>query len=107
MSLPDTRGARSAILGALRAAAPSAPLPTPDLSPYLDGPFGRGSRGPRVDPATLLAPFETAARGWRAEVLHASEADWPQAVRQALAQRGSSKCWLSARTARGSWSSCW
>lgn len=99
MSLPDTRGARSAILGALRAAAPSAPLPTPDLSPYLDGPFGRGSRGPRVDPATLLEPFETAARGWRAEVLHASEADWPQVVRQALAQRGCARVAIGAASA--------
>ncbi|WP_298232503.1 lactate utilization protein C [uncultured Azohydromonas sp.] len=96
MNLPDTRGARAAILGALRAAAPAAPLRQPDLSPYLDGPYGRGSRGPRVDPATLLAPFETAARGWRAEVLHASEADWPQVVRQALAQRGCARVAIGA-----------
>lgn len=99
MKMPDTRGARAAILGALRTAAPSAPLPTPDLSAYLDGPFGRGSRGPRVDPATLVAPFETAARGWRAEVLHASEDDWPQAVRQALAQRGCKRVAIGAASA--------
>ena len=99
MNLPDTRGARGAILDALRAAAPAAPLHQPDLLPYLDGPYGRGSCGPRVDPATLVTPFETAARGWRAEVLHASEADWPQVVRQALAQRGCTRVAIGAASA--------
>lgn len=99
MNLPDTRAARGAILGALRAAAPAAPLPQPDLLPYLDGSYGRGSRGPRVDPATLVPPFETAARGWRAEVLHACEADWPQVVRQALAQRGCTRVAIGAASA--------
>jgi L-lactate dehydrogenase complex protein LldG len=87
MNLPDTRGARSAILNTLRAAAPLVPLPAPELAAYHDGPYGRGSRGARIDPATLVSTFETAAKGWRAEVLHAGLADWPQAVRQALAQR--------------------
>jgi L-lactate dehydrogenase complex protein LldG len=84
----------------LRAAAPDAPLPAPDLSPYLDGPYGRGSRGPHVDPATLIVPFEAAARGWRAEVLHAGEADWPDVVRQALAQRGCTRVAIGAASAR-------
>jgi L-lactate dehydrogenase complex protein LldG len=87
MPLPDTRGARDAIFGALRV-VPTPPLPLPDLAPYHASPFGRGSVGARVDPATLTVPFETAARGWRADVLHARPQDWPGAVRQALAQRG-------------------
>ena len=96
MNLPDTRGARGAILGTLRASAPSTALPAPDLSPYLDGPYGCGSRGPRVDPATLMAPFEAAAKGWRAEVLHAREHNWPRVVRQALAQRGCTRVAVGA-----------
>ena len=88
MPSPDTRTVRAAILGLLRVSAPAVPLPVPDLLPYLEGPHGRGSQGPRVDPSVLMAPFEAAARSWRAEVLHASPALWPQVVRQALDQRG-------------------
>lgn len=90
MSLPDTRAARSAILGALRGRVAMA-LPPPDLAPYHGGPFGRGSTGARVDCASLVAPFETAARGWRADVLHARRDDWPQAVRAALDARGATR----------------
>lgn len=88
MHSPDTRDARAAILAALRGAAPATPLPLPDLRPYLEGPHGRGSDGPRVDPATLVDAFETAARAWRAEVLRTPPGAWPQVVRQALEQRG-------------------
>jgi len=88
MPAPDTRNARAAILGALRSSAPAKPLPPPDLQPYLDGPHGRGSQGPRVDPSTLAQAFETSARAWRAEVLRADLAHWPQVIRQALEQRG-------------------
>lgn len=88
MPLPDTRDARSAILSALRGAAPAAPQPAPDLTPYLAGPFGRGSLGAPIDPASLVQPFEAAARGWRAEVLHARPGQWVDCVHQALAQRG-------------------
>jgi len=84
MPMPDTRPARAAILGALRAGAKPLPLPQPDLQPYLSGPHGRGSQGPRIDPATLVQPFETAARNWRAEIVHASAGEWPQALREAL-----------------------
>ena len=87
-SLPDTRPARSAILRLLRDAAPAQPLPQPGLGAYYAGPYGRGRLGARPDPATLIVSFESAARGWRAEVLHATPASWPDAVRQALAQRG-------------------
>ena len=87
MQTPDTRDARAAILGALRS-APASPLPPPDLQPYLDGPHGRGSQGPRVDPRTLAETFESAARAWRAEVLRTDPADWPRVVRQALERRG-------------------
>jgi len=85
-TLPDTSAARQAILGALRASAPAAASPTPDLTPYWQGPYGQGCAGPRPQPATLLDRFEAAARGWRAEVLRARPADWPLAVRQALDQ---------------------
>jgi L-lactate dehydrogenase complex protein LldG len=87
MPLPDTRPARDAIFAALRGVA-TPPLPAPDLAPYYASPFGRGRTGARIDPATLCGPFETAARGWRADVLHARPHDWPEAVRQALRQRG-------------------
>lgn len=96
MPRPDTHNARASILAALRASAPAAALPRPDLLPYLNGPHGRGSQGPRVAPATLVAAFETAARSWRAEVLHASLAQWPQAVRQALDQRGCARVAIGA-----------
>ncbi|MFM2058708.1 MAG: hypothetical protein RLY71_3093 [Pseudomonadota bacterium] len=87
-TLPDSRPARGAILAALRGAAPATPLPAPSLAPYLTGPYGRGCSGPAIDPASLIAPFEAAARGWRAEVLHARPDNWPAAVQQALAERG-------------------
>jgi L-lactate dehydrogenase complex protein LldG len=88
MQAPDTRDARTAILGALRGSAPASPMPPPDLQPYLDGPHGHGSQGPRVDPSTLAESLATAARAWRAEVLTTDAVRWPQVVRQALEQRG-------------------
>jgi L-lactate dehydrogenase complex protein LldG len=88
MTLPDTRAARSHILHTLRASVPPHPLPAPDLLPYQRGAYGRGSLGPRIDPAALMQSFETAARGWRAEVLHATPHAWPQVLRQALDARG-------------------
>ena len=99
MSLPDTRPARAAILGALRSAGTNA-LPPPDLAPYLAGPFGRGSVGERVDCASLMALFESAARAWRADVLRARHDDWPQAVRAALDARGCARVALGTRGAR-------
>jgi L-lactate dehydrogenase complex protein LldG len=87
MPLPDTRPARRAIFAALRA-VPATPLPAPDLTPYFESAFGRGRVGPRIDPASLCEPFEAAARGWRADVMHARPDDWPAAVREALVRRG-------------------
>jgi L-lactate dehydrogenase complex protein LldG len=98
MQAPDTRDARAAILGALRS-APVTPLPPPDLQPYLDGPHGRGSEGPRVDPSSLADGFETAARAWRAEVLRAGSVEWPQVVRQALESRGCRRVVIGAASA--------
>ena len=92
----NTSASRQAILGRLRQAAPAQPLPTPDLTPYFSGPYGTGSQGPRLDPAHLITPFETAARGWRAEVLHATPTTWPQAVAQALAQHGATRIAVGA-----------
>lgn len=99
MQSPDTRGARSVILAALRSAAPAAPRPLPDLKPYLDGPHGRGSQGPRIEPSTLVDAFETLATAWRAEVLRARLVDWPQVVRQALEQRGCRRVAIGAASA--------
>ena len=96
MTLPDTRAARSQILRALRGSLPAEPLAPPDLQPYLRGAYGRGSLGPRIDPASLMRPFEAAARGWRAEVLHARPGTWPQAVRAALDQRACSRVAIGA-----------
>lgn len=87
-ALPDSRPARSAILATLRRAAPAEALPVPSLAPYLAGPYGRGTQGTAIDPAALIAPFEAAARGWRAAVQHARPDNWPEAVRMALQQRG-------------------
>lgn len=87
--LPDTQATRNAILGGLRRYASDAPLkPLPDLQAFHAGPYSRGRLGERPDPAALIQPFIQAARAWRAEVLEADTASWPQAVRQALAQRG-------------------
>jgi len=99
VDLPDTRSARANILGALRAGAADA-VPLPDLSAYLTGPFGRGSVGPRVDCASLVTPFEGAARGWRADVLRARRDNWPQAVRAALDARGCTRLALGIRAAQ-------
>jgi len=95
---PDTRAARRAILAALRRVTAS-PQPPPDLAPFLEGPFGCGSIGPPIDPATLITPFGSAARAWRADVLHARHDDWPQAVRAALDARGCSRVALGTRGA--------
>ncbi|MBL8308120.1 MAG: lactate utilization protein C [Rubrivivax sp.] len=86
--LPDTRAARSAILGLLRGGTPPVPRPRPDLAPYHAGPYGRGTQGQRPDPATLVAGFEAAARGWRAEVRHAQPETWPAVLREALDAHG-------------------
>jgi L-lactate dehydrogenase complex protein LldG len=96
MNLPDTRPARSTILRTLRGSVPAQALPVPNLQPYLEGPYGRGCLGDRPDPATLIEPFEAAARGWRAEVLHADPHRWPQAVRGALDQRACTRVALGA-----------
>lgn len=96
MPLPDTGRARGAILARLREAAPAQPRPVPSLAAYHAGPFGRGCRGARIDPATLIGPFEAAARGWRAEVVHARPADWPAAVRAALARHGARRVAVGA-----------
>ncbi len=87
--LPSTQDARRSFLAALSTGGAPAPLlPAPDLTAYRSGPYGHGCLGPRPDPSTLVAPFIRAARGWRAEVLQAMPDSWPQAVRQALDQRG-------------------
>ena len=85
---PTPDAARSAILGALRAGAPAPPLPPPDLQPYLDGPLRPRQPGAARRPATLVAPFETAARSWRADVLHAGAPTGRRRCAQALDQRG-------------------
>jgi len=88
-SLPSTQAARLAIFGALSRTSDVAPLkPAPDLGPYHAGPYGRGRLGGRPSPAGLVQDFIKAARAWRAEVLQAEPSTWPQAVRQALVQRG-------------------
>ncbi|MFM2119515.1 MAG: hypothetical protein RL722_983 [Pseudomonadota bacterium] len=86
-ALPDSRPARRAILAALRGQASAEDLPRPDIAPFLAGPFGQGA-GDAADVAALISAFETSARGWRTEVVHASPADWPQALRGALERHG-------------------
>jgi L-lactate dehydrogenase complex protein LldG len=87
--LPSTQTARSAIFSALsRSPAGAVPKPPPNLQSYRSGPYGQGSTGPRPDPAMLIPQFVKAATGWRADVLQATTANWPQAVQQALVQRG-------------------
>lgn len=91
---PAGPSARDAILGRLRAAAPSAPLPRPDLAPYVRNPAALRS----ANRAEQVDAFTRNARGWRAEVLHATPADWPAAVAQALAARGVRRVALGAGT---------
>jgi len=95
---PDTRAARSAIFASLRRDAATDLPPLPDLAPFFSGAFGRGGGGSRIDPAALIEPFETAARGWRADVLRARLDDWPGAVRSALEAR---RCMRVAIGTRG------
>ncbi len=94
-------GARHAILGALRSAAPAQALPQPELQAFWRGPFAQGmpaAQSGSAAPATpaLLQTFASAAQGWRAQVLHASPANWPAAVCQALAQHGCQRVLLGA-----------
>ncbi|WP_119153096.1 LutC/YkgG family protein [Caldimonas tepidiphila] len=86
--------ARNAILARLREAAPAAPLPRPELEPYYRSHPGlrSASRAEQVD------AFTRNARGWRAEVLHCTPADWPAAVAQALAARGARRVALGRDT---------
>ena len=95
---PDTRAARSAIFDSLRQGA-GANAPLPDLAPFFSGAFGRGVTGSRVDPVELIAPFETAARSWRADVLRARLDEWPRAVRAALDARRCSRVAIGTRGA--------
>lgn len=93
----SSSSARSTILAALRRGrGPASRVEPPDLAPYLTGPFARGSTGGRVAPATLVDPFEAAARGWRADVLRAGPDDWPQAVRAVLDAAGCSRIAIGA-----------
>ncbi len=99
-TLPDTQAARRTILGALSRHATDAPLrPRPDLQAFHTGPYSRGRLGDRPDPAGLIEPFIKAARAWRAEVLEADPMNWPQAVRQALVQRGCQQVLMGRRSA--------
>lgn len=97
---------RESILGRLRAAQPRHPLPQPDLSDYLRGPFaagvlqidpasagdavasraqvGNGTVSNRSNSEALIAQFEGAARGWRAEVHRVIPAHCMAAVRALL-----------------------
>jgi L-lactate dehydrogenase complex protein LldG len=49
-----------------------------------------------LDPATLVQGFEATARGWRADVMHAAQGDWPRAVRAALDARGCTRVAVGA-----------
>ncbi len=93
--------ARESILSALRAAAPRQAPPPPDLSAYHRGPFARGPDAASASGAAagLVEAFEKAARGWRADVLHARAGDWPQAVRAALQARGCRRIAIGAASA--------
>lgn len=97
---------RESILSRLRAARPRSPLPQPDLSDYLRGPFaagvletdpaiagnavasrsqaGSGTVRNAPDPEGLIAQFEGAARGWRAEVHRTTPAHCMAVVRALL-----------------------
>ena len=97
MPNPD---ARTTILRKLRAGTPVAPLPQPDLSAYLRGPFGLGSEGGRPDPAGLIDVFETAALSWRAEVHHSTPGHCMEVVRDLLRRK---KC-ASIATGAPQWS---
>ena len=79
--------ARDTILQRLRGTAAATPRPQPDLSDYLKGPFGAGSIGPRPEPAGLIATFEAAARGWRAEVHRSTPEHCMEVVRTLLLQK--------------------
>ena len=93
-------GARETILQKLRDGMPERPLPQPDLSPYLLGPFGVGSTGVRPDPAGLLDTFEAAALGWRAEIVRCTPLHCMEVVRAVLLQK---KC-ASIATGTPQWS---
>lgn len=92
--------ARQEILRRLRSAMPTQALPEPELGAYRSGPLGRGSLGPRIDPLGLVQLFESAARGWRAEVHHAGLPDWSAKVGELLIARGCQSVAVGASLAR-------
>ena len=75
----------------------------PGLQPYIEGPLpAEAVWAPAPIRPTLIEPFEAAARGWRAEVLHAGSHDWPQAVARragpaGLHPGGAGRRWPAAR----------
>ena len=100
MNMTSPSGARETILQKLRAGMPDRPLPQPDLSDYLRGPFGGGSTGVRPDPAGLLEPFEAAALSWRAEIHRSTPGHCMEVVREVLVRK---KC-ASIATGAPQWS---
>ena len=100
MNMTANHGARETILRKLRTGMPERPLPQPDLSPYLRGPFGVGSVGARPDPVGLLDTFEAAALGWRAEIHRSTPQHCMEVVRNVLLQK---KC-ASIATGSPQWS---
>ena len=100
MTTTTHTSARETILRKLRAGMPERPLPQPDLSDYLRGPFGVGSTGVRPDPAGLLDTFEAAALGWRAEIHRSTPGHCMEVVRDVLLQK---KC-ASIATGAPQWS---
>ena len=100
MTTTSHTSARETILRKLRAGMPGRPLPQPDLSPYLLGPFGVGSIGARPDPAGLLDTFEAAALSWRAELHRSTPGHCMDVVRDVLLQK---KC-ASIATGAPQWS---
>ena len=100
MNMTSPSGARETILQKLRAGMPDRPVPQPDLSDYLRGPFGGGSTGVRPDPAGLLEPFEAAALSWRAEIHRSTPGHCMEVVREVLVRK---KC-ASIATGAPQWS---
>jgi L-lactate dehydrogenase complex protein LldG len=90
MTASNLSSSRNAILSRLRAAAPARALPEPDLSAFRSSPFGQGASG------NLQTAFESAARGWRAEVVHATPATWTATVREVLERHGCQRIAIGA-----------
>jgi L-lactate dehydrogenase complex protein LldG len=80
---PESRRARDAILGRLRAATITDPRPAPDVAGF----YAARAAQLAPDPATRVERFSAQMRSWRGEVIETRSADWADALAGVVAAK--------------------